>query len=83
MKAASEAKFYVSHSKHRSPSTYSLLQVVEVKPVIERAAKQGGKTQKIAECVLGDETGTVIFSARNEQGRFPQQTFPFSTLLYL
>ncbi|KAG7668215.1 hypothetical protein Ndes2526A_g01053 [Nannochloris sp. 'desiccata'] len=44
-----------------------VVKVVEVKPVIERAAKQGGKTQKIAECVLGDETGTVIFSARNEQ----------------
>ncbi|KAH7623822.1 hypothetical protein Ndes2526B_g01070 [Nannochloris sp. 'desiccata'] len=44
-----------------------VVKVVEVKPVIERAAKQGGKIQKIVECVLGDETGTVIFSARNEQ----------------
>jgi ssDNA-binding replication factor A large subunit len=51
------------------------LQVVEVKPVIERAAKQGGKIQKIAECLLGDETGTIIFSARNEQGKFPLQSF--------
>lgn len=26
---------------------------------------------RIAECVVGDETGTIIFTARNEQGIYP------------
>jgi len=72
MKAAwIQRKKKISHLNRRSPSSSSLLQVVEVRPVIERAAKQGSKIHKIAECVLGDESGTIIFSARNEQGKFP------------
>lgn len=46
------------------------LQVVEVKPATDRPAKHGGKAQKTAECVVGDETGTILFTARNEQGTF-------------
>ena len=37
-------------------------------PEQRRAAKQGGKAQKTVECIVGDETGTILFSARNEQG---------------
>jgi hypothetical protein len=49
------------------------VQVIEVNPIVERAAKQGGKAQKTAECVVGDETGTIVFSARNEQGNLSRK----------
>ncbi|KAI9095642.1 hypothetical protein K1719_026202 [Acacia pycnantha] len=31
----------------------------------------------IAECLIGDETGTILFTARNEQGPRPPFHFPF------
>lgn len=43
-------------------------QVVDVKVVLTR---QGGRPQqqsRIAECLIGDQTGVIIFTARNEQG---------------
>lgn len=30
--------------------------------------KGGGGQARIAECLIGDETGTILFTARNEQG---------------
>ena len=30
----------------------------------------GGGGGRIAECLIGDETGTILFTARNDQGLF-------------
>lgn len=35
-----------------------------------RAASQHLRQTRIAECLIGDETGTILFTARNNQGPF-------------
>lgn len=35
------------------------------------AAGPAAKPTKIAECLIGDETGCILFTARNEQGTIP------------
>ncbi|CAI0468784.1 unnamed protein product [Linum tenue] len=35
-----------------------------------RAASQRLRNTRIAECLVGDETGTILLTARNEQGTF-------------
>lgn len=35
--------------------------------MVERPGRSGAKPQKITECLVGDETATVVFSARNEE----------------
>ena len=42
-----------------------ILQVVDAKVVVN---KPGRVPQKIAECTIGDDTGVIVFTARNEQG---------------
>ena len=45
------------------------VKVVSSKTVLQKGRADTGLRQtKIAECVVGDETGTIIFTARNEQG---------------
>ncbi|KAL6784713.1 hypothetical protein ACKKBF_B02915 [Auxenochlorella protothecoides x Auxenochlorella symbiontica] len=44
-----------------------LVKVVDVKTVLDKAPRPNGRTQKVAECLIGDETGTILFTARNEQ----------------
>lgn len=44
------------------------LQVLGAKIVLDRPARPGGKPQRIAECTVGDATGIILFTARNEQG---------------
>ena len=47
----------------------SLLQVVDAKVVLDRpAGKAGSSASKVAECLVGDQTGVIVFSAKNEQG---------------
>lgn len=41
------------------------VKVLETKVVLQRQTKSGAVT--IAECLVGDQTGVVLFSARNEQ----------------
>ncbi|XP_058095801.1 uncharacterized protein At4g28440-like [Magnolia sinica] len=43
--------------------------VVSSKPVLQkgRAASTHTRPTRITECVVGDETGTIVFTARNEQ----------------
>lgn len=41
-----------------------LVKVVNAKTVLQRGRTQG----RFAECLVGDETGIIIFSARNDQG---------------
>jgi replication factor A1 len=36
-----------------------------------RAASQHLRHTRIAECLIGDDTGTVLFTARNDQGPKP------------
>jgi len=52
--------------------------VVSAKTVLQkgRAASPHLRQTRIAECVVGDETGTIVFTARNEQGELPV-SFPF------
>lgn len=40
-----------------------------------RAASHRLRNTRIAECLIGDETGTILFTARNEQGLL---TSPYS-----
>ncbi|KAL5989472.1 hypothetical protein ACLOJK_010364 [Asimina triloba] len=46
------------------------VKVVSCKPVLQksRASSAHLRPTRISECVVGDETGTIIFTARNEQG---------------
>jgi hypothetical protein len=41
---------------------------MDAKVVQDRPARAGGKAQRIAECTVGDETGVILFTARNDQG---------------
>ncbi|XP_061355585.1 uncharacterized protein At4g28440-like [Gastrolobium bilobum] len=43
------------------------VKVVTSKPVKTVANRGGPRPSRIAECLIGDETGTVVFTARNEQ----------------
>ncbi|XP_020595764.1 uncharacterized protein At4g28440-like [Phalaenopsis equestris] len=45
------------------------VKVLESKTVLQkgRAASAHLRQTKIAECLVGDETGTIVFTARNEQ----------------
>ena len=40
-----------------------------------RAASQHLRQTRISECVVGDETGTILFTARNDQGPFSSPSF--------
>jgi replication factor A1 len=52
------------------------LKVVDSKIVVQRGGVGGGRSDggnqsrqmRIAECLVGDETSMIIFTARNEQG---------------
>ena len=44
------------------------LQVLDSKVVLDRPARTGLKAQRVAECTVGDDSGLILFSARNEQG---------------
>ncbi|KAM7495084.1 hypothetical protein LguiB_029693 [Lonicera macranthoides] len=56
------------------PGTYGhtlTVKVVSSKPVVQKAGgrpvNQSVRRPRIAECIVGDETGTIVFTARNEQ----------------
>ena len=42
--------------------------MVDVKVVVDKPARGPLKPQKVAECTVGDETGIILLTARNEQG---------------
>lgn len=46
----------------------SLPQVVDAKVVVDKPARGPLKPQKVAECTVGDASGVVLLTARNEQG---------------
>lgn len=43
------------------------VKVIDAKMVAQRGRNQA----RFSECLVGDETGIIIFSARNEQGKHP------------
>lgn len=43
-------------------------QVVKAQIVVDRPRGPKGQPIKVAECIVGDETATIVFTARNEQG---------------
>lgn len=43
------------------------VKVVSSKTIAQRGG-QGGRQMRLAECLVGDETGMIIFTARNDQG---------------
>lgn len=47
-----------------------VVKVVSAKMVLQKGRPDGPQLRqmRIAECVVGDETGTIVFTARNEQG---------------
>jgi len=44
------------------------LQVIDSKLVVDKPARGALKPQRVAECTVGDESGCVLLTARNEQG---------------
>jgi replication factor A1 len=48
------------------------VKVVSAKMVLQKGRADGPQVRqmKIAECLVGDETGLIIFTARNDQGFF-------------
>ncbi|KAJ6988944.1 hypothetical protein NC653_021751 [Populus alba x Populus x berolinensis] len=48
------------------------VKVVSVKMVLQKGRADGPQVRqmRIAECLVGDETGLIIFTARNDQGTF-------------
>eukprot|EP00775_Hariotina_reticulata_P003838 gene3838-4095_t len=55
------------------------LKVVEAKTVIDRQRGPKGQPLKVAECIVGDPTGVIVFTARNEQAELAE-TGKFITL---
>jgi ssDNA-binding replication factor A large subunit len=58
-----------------------LLKVLSAKPVAVQPSRDRQRQQpqmRIAECIVGDDTGVVVFTARNDQGFF----FPSSSLSF-
>lgn len=49
------------------------VKVVSLKMVMQKGRPDGlqGRQTRIAECLIGDDTGIVVFTARNEQGTVP------------
>lgn len=50
------------------PGTYGLnltVKIVSTKVVTQRGQ---GRQMRLVECLVGDETGMIIFTARNDQG---------------
>lgn len=46
------------------------VQVVDAKTVVDRlGGRSGSSPTRVAECLVGDETGVIVFSAKNEQGQ--------------
>lgn len=41
------------------------------------SSRPGAANTRIAECLIGDETGTILFTARNDQGLFLSSSFFF------
>lgn len=47
-----------------------IVKVVSTKMVVQRGRPDGQqfRQSRVAECLVGDETGMIVFTARNDQG---------------
>ena len=57
------------------PATYGLtlkVKVVDSKVVFQKGRNDGphGRQMRLAECLVGDETAMIVFTARGDQGKF-------------
>ncbi len=52
----------------RSQSMFSAVKVVDTKLVVDRPKGPRGPGTKVAECIIGDSTAAIVFSARDDQG---------------
>jgi len=54
------------------------VKVVNAKMVMQKGRSDGPQSRqmRIAECLVGDETGMIIFTARNDQGIYVLLLFP-------
>jgi hypothetical protein len=50
------------------PLSSAPAQVVKAQVVVDRPRGPKGQPLKVAECIVGDETAVIVFTARNEQG---------------
>ena len=55
------------------------VKVVNTKMVLQKGCADGPQVRqmRIAECLVGDETGMIIFTARNDQGVYIEFMFCF------
>lgn len=47
------------------------VKIVSTKMVLQKGRADGGpqsRQMRISECIVGDETGVIVFTARNDQG---------------
>jgi len=49
------------------------VKVVKSQIVVDRPRGPKGQPLKVAECIVGDESGTIVFTARNEQVDLAQE----------
>lgn len=56
-----------------------IVNVLKTDPVLpkNRAASPQLRQTRIAECLVGDDTGTILFTARNDQGPFLSSFFNY------
>ncbi|CAK9187465.1 unnamed protein product [Ilex paraguariensis] len=49
-----------------------IVKVVNAKMILQRGRAEGtqGRQMRLAECLVGDETAMIVFTARNDQGMF-------------
>jgi replication factor A1 len=65
--AKEQATFTQVHSLRPGTSGHNLkVKVVSSKPVVNRSKGDGTKV-RVNECVVGDDTGVVVFTAKNDQ----------------
>lgn len=59
------------------------VKVVSTKMVLQKGRADGSQVRqmRIAECLVGDETGLIIFTARNDQGKYISRV-PITVLEY-
>lgn len=46
----------------------SMPQVIDARTVLDRAPRPNVRVQKVVECLVADQSGAIVFAARNEQG---------------
>ncbi|GHP08161.1 hypothetical protein PPROV_000690300 [Pycnococcus provasolii] len=67
MSVKSEPVFVTVSSLRPGTANHNLrVKVVDAKTVVSRR-RQDGSSLKISECLVGDSTGVITFTARNEQ----------------